>query len=48
MGKGEPGTFDDNQRSYATILKHGDEYRCWYTGNRFGDTGIGYATGRII
>ena len=47
MAVGEAGAFDDNQRSYATVVKYGDEYRCWYTGNTFGFTGIGFATGCI-
>ena len=44
LGVGREGTFDDHQRSYPTIVRHGDEYRCWYTGNGFGTTGMGYAT----
>ena len=43
LGCGAPGSFDDHQRSYPTIVAHEDEYRCWYTGNGFGSTGIGYA-----
>jgi len=46
LGVGAPGAFDDHQRSYASVIKHGDEYRLWYTGNGFGATGIGYVTGR--
>jgi len=45
MAVGEAGAFDDTQRCYATVMKHGDQYRCWYTGNGFGVTGIGFATG---
>ena len=45
LGVGEPGAFDDHQRSYPTIVRHNDEYRCWYTGNGFGATGMGYAVG---
>lgn len=48
FGVGEQGSFDDEQRCYPAILKHNDEYRCWYTGNGFGATGIGYAVGRSI
>jgi hypothetical protein len=44
LGHGPDGVFDSHQRSYPTILRHGDELRCWYTGNGFGGTGIGYAT----
>ncbi|MCE9590944.1 MAG: hypothetical protein K8S99_10510 [Planctomycetes bacterium] len=43
LGVGAPGSFDDHQRSYPTMLRHGRELRCWYTGNSFGDTGMGYA-----
>lgn len=46
FGVGPPGAFDDHQRCYASVVKYGDEYRCWYTGNGFGATGIGYAVGR--
>lgn len=45
MGIGEPGGFDDHQRCYISIVRHENEYRCWYTGNGYGLTGIGYATG---
>jgi len=48
LGVGAPGEFDDHQRSYACVLRHGDEYRCWYTGNGFGATGMGYATGTTV
>jgi hypothetical protein len=44
LGVGAPGTFDDHQRSYPTLVRHGHEWRCWFTGNRFGATGMGYAT----
>ncbi|MDP6112125.1 MAG: hypothetical protein QGG53_09695 [Planctomycetota bacterium] len=46
LGIGDEGAFDDHQRSYACVVKHQDEYRCWYTGNGFGNTGMGYAVGR--
>lgn len=45
LATGSPGTFDDQQRCHSMIIKHGDQYRCWYTGNRFGGTGLGYAHG---
>lgn len=45
LGVGAPGAFDDHQRSYASVLQVGDEYRLWYTGNGFGTTGMGFATG---
>lgn len=43
MGVGQPGAFDDHQRSYPTIIRRGDTLRCWYTGNAFGRHGLGYA-----
>jgi hypothetical protein len=46
LGVGDEGAFDDHQRSYACVVKHQDEYRCWYTGNGFGRTGMGYAIGK--
>ena len=46
FGVGNSGSFDDKQRCYVSVIKFGDEYRCWYTGNGFGQTGMGYATGR--
>ena len=36
--------FDSQQRCYPTILRIGDTLHCWYTGNGFGCTGMGYAT----
>jgi len=48
LGVGAEGEFDDHQRSYASVVKHGDEHRMWYTGNGFGATGIGYAVGRVV
>lgn len=47
LGIGKPGAFDDQMRCYAMVVKHGDEYRMWYTGNNNGATGMGYATGRV-
>ena len=46
LGVGSDGAFDDEQRSYPTVVSSGEELRCWFTGNRFGATGIGYATSR--
>jgi hypothetical protein len=43
LGVGAPGNFDDRQRSYPTIITCKGEWHCWYTGNMFGETGIGYA-----
>ncbi len=47
LGIGSPGSFDDHQRSYACALKHKNQYRMWYTGNQFGNRGIGYCTAQI-
>ena len=46
FGIGAKGAFDDHQRSYACVIRHQEEYRCWYTGNGFGRSGMGYAVGR--
>jgi hypothetical protein len=46
FGVGEKGSFDDQQRCYVSVIKFEDEYRCWYTGNGFGHTGMGYAVGK--
>jgi hypothetical protein len=43
LGVGVPGAFDSVQRSYPTIVTHDSSYRCWYTGDGFGKTGMGYA-----
>jgi hypothetical protein len=48
LGVGASGSFDDSQRSYPCVVKHGPEYRMWYTGNGFGATGMGYATGVLV
>lgn len=45
LGVGEEGAFDSLQRSYTAVILEGDEYRCWYSGNGYGATGIGYAVG---
>ncbi len=47
FGVGTPGAFDDRQRCYVSVVEHNGEYRCWYTGNGFGATGMGYAVGRL-
>lgn len=53
FGLGEPGAFDDKSTTYAACVrdtgKAGDNYLCWYTGNKFGHysagkTGIGICT----
>lgn len=47
LGVGQAGSFDDHQRSYASVVRHEGEYRMWYTGNRFGLHGMGYCTAAI-
>jgi len=44
LGTGAPGAFDDHQRSYPTMVVIGDTLHCWFTGNKFGLTGMGHAT----
>lgn len=43
LGAGAPRAFDSSQRCYPSIVREGNELRCWYTGNGFGCTGMGYA-----
>ena len=43
LGVGGQGDFDDHQRSYPTVVCAEGELRCWFTGNQFGATGMGYA-----
>lgn len=43
LGVGDDGAFDDQQRSYPSIVSSNGGLRCWFTGNGFGATGIGYA-----
>jgi predicted GH43/DUF377 family glycosyl hydrolase len=43
LGVGEQDAFDDLQRSYPTVIRDHNELRCWFTGNQFGATGMGYA-----
>ncbi|MDA0745139.1 MAG: hypothetical protein O2954_01380 [bacterium] len=40
---GTQGAFDDQQRCYPTVIPENGTYRCWFTGNGFGKTGMGYA-----
>jgi len=47
LGVGPTGSWDDLQRSYICALKSGGKYHAWFTGNRFGATGIGHATADI-
>ena len=44
LAVGDGGSFDDEQRSYPSVVLANGELRCWYTGNKFGVTGMGYAT----
>lgn len=44
-GVGNRGSFDDTTREYPMVIKQGDEYHFWYTGNWFGRKGKGYSTG---
>ena len=43
LSTGNAGAFDDHQRSYPSIVSSNGEWHCWFTGNGFGTTGIGYA-----
>ena len=36
LGVGSDGAFDDEQRSYPTVVSSGENLHCWFTGNRFG------------
>jgi hypothetical protein len=45
MGVGPDGAFDSKQRCYTAVIKHGKKYRCWFTGNGYGSSGMGYAEG---
>ncbi|CDZ50934.1 hypothetical protein [Neorhizobium galegae] len=56
FGFGKPASFDDSSTSYASCLREDlggrQEYRCWYTGNRYGHytagkTGIGYCSSEV-
>lgn len=47
-GAGKKGSFDDRMRSYASVIREGDEYLLWYTGNNYGRAGIGFAKGKRI
>lgn len=46
-GAGKEGAFDDRMRSYAAVIREGNEYLFWYTGNDFGRTGMGFARGQV-
>jgi hypothetical protein len=39
-----PGAFNSHQRSCPCMVREGAELRCWYTGNNFGTTDMGYST----
>ena len=47
LGVGDAGAFDDRQRSYPNIVADKDVLHCWFTGNQFGATGMGYASGQL-
>ncbi|MAG14121.1 MAG: hypothetical protein CMN78_05950 [Spirochaetales bacterium] len=47
LGVGKAGTFDDRQRSYPAIICADDQLHCWFTGNRFGESGMGYAVSPV-
>ena len=46
LGVGDADSFDDVQRCYPTMLSANAALHCWFTGNRFGQTGMGYAVAR--
>lgn len=53
LGLGAPGAFDSLHAAYPCIVRVGDVYHCWYTGNQYGhisagSTGIGYATANVL
>lgn len=45
LGTGVPDAFDSHQRSYPAVIHDNNRLHCWYTGNGFGVTGMGYAVG---
>jgi len=47
LAVGQAGAFDAHQRSYASVVSRDGIYHLWYTGNQFGDTGMGHAVGQI-
>ncbi|MCJ8330968.1 MAG: hypothetical protein HRT89_12275 [Lentisphaeria bacterium] len=47
LSTGEAGAYDGIQRSYPTMVAHEGIYRCWFTGNGFGNRGMGYAESKI-
>ena len=56
LGIGAPGAFDDDKRCYPSVIKSGETYQLWYTGNGTGasgqpgykpGTGMGYCVGHF-
>jgi hypothetical protein len=45
-GAGKAGAFDDRMRSYPAVIRDGDDYLMWYTGNDYGKSGMGFARGK--
>jgi len=43
LGIGKTDAFDGVMRTYPSVVPHGNGLRCWFTGNAFGQTGMGYA-----
>lgn len=43
LGVGAAGKFDAAMRTYPAIVAHEGRLRCWFTGDQFGCTGMGYA-----
>jgi len=39
-----PGGFGSTNQSYPNVIEKGDELWMFYVGNRFGATGVGWAT----
>lgn len=53
LGLGGTGSFDEFAAAYPCMLRDGNTYHCWYTGNHYGHisagvTGIGYATASAL
>ena len=38
-----PGDWDDTMQAYPEVVQVGEDLLCFYSGNRFGQAGIGYA-----
>jgi hypothetical protein len=44
MNLGAAGTWDDNYAMVGSVIKDGDTYRMWYSGNDHANSQTGYAT----